>query len=178
MTVKYIYCPQCSHELKSSFIEGRERGHCPECGFVHYINPLPSAAGVLVLEGKLLLIKRGVEPAKGHWALPSGFIESGETPKEGCVREVMEETGLRTSVEKLLDIFHIRSDIYGDVLIIAYLLNFEEGELAAGGDALEAAFFDCASLPDFHIEGFRRVVNRVLRKCENAPPHQSSHRTR
>lgn len=68
---------------------------CPACGRQVWSNPLPVAVVAVRAEGGVLIIKRGIEPAKGKWALPGGFLETGETWQEGSCREVFEETGLR-----------------------------------------------------------------------------------
>ena len=94
MKTDYKFCPVCGIALSSGFIEGKERQYCPGCQFVNYENPLPVAVAVTVKDGKFLLIKRGIPPRKGMWASPSGFIETGETAEEACLRELKEETGL------------------------------------------------------------------------------------
>ena len=68
---------------------------CPACGQQVWSNPLPVAVVAVRAEGGVIIIKRGIEPAKGKWALPGGFLETGETWQEGSCREVYEETGLR-----------------------------------------------------------------------------------
>jgi ADP-ribose pyrophosphatase YjhB (NUDIX family) len=68
---------------------------CPACGQMVWSNPLPVAVVAVRAEGGVLIIQRGIEPAKGKWALPGGFLETGETWQEGSCREVFEETGLR-----------------------------------------------------------------------------------
>ena len=61
---------------------------------IHYENSKPTASLICIFQDKLLLIKRAIEPAKGFWGLPGGFIELGETPDEGAIRELKEETNL------------------------------------------------------------------------------------
>jgi len=87
--------------LKIREEEGRKRLVCPACGWVNYENPIPSSAALVRNEkGEILLVKRGVEPGRGKWALPSGFIEIEETPEEACLRELKEETGLEGKILK------------------------------------------------------------------------------
>jgi len=162
MIKDFVFCPFCGSALVSGHIEGRDRKYCKGCGFVHYKNPLPSAAGVILKDGGLLLIRRGVEPAKGKWSLPSGFIEEGESPEEGCIREVLEETGLETIIKKLLGVYHVNSKMYGDVLVITYLLKETGGILCAGGDAVDAKYFRMEEVPRLNVPGFVSIVEKVI----------------
>ena len=68
---------------------------CPACGEMFWSNPIPVAVVAVKMETGVLIIQRGIEPAKGHWALPGGFLETGETWQQGACREVLEETGFQ-----------------------------------------------------------------------------------
>ena len=68
----YHFCPVCGNHLQKRPHDPQNRDHCAKCGFVHYINPLPAAVAIVEKEGALLLIQRGMEPAKGEWTFPSG----------------------------------------------------------------------------------------------------------
>src|SRR5207247_8513149 len=83
-------CPRCGAGLEL----GIGRARCPACGSIYYANSAPAVEGVLERDGKVLLTKRGIEPRRGYWDLPGGFLEEGEEPLEGLAREFREETGL------------------------------------------------------------------------------------
>ena len=70
--------------------------------------PVPAVAAVMVRDGKLLLIKRGVEPSKGKWSVPGGRVEWGETLIEAVKREVREETGLEIEVGEVAGVYDLR----------------------------------------------------------------------
>lgn len=167
MIKDFYFCPFCGTALVGRELEDRKRQCCPGCDFIHYKNPLPTAAGVVIREERILLIKRGIEPGMGHWSLPSGFIEEGETPGEGCIREVREETGLETRVIRLLDVLHVGSNFYGEILVIVYLLEEVGGELQAGTDAQDARFFQKDDMPSLHVKGFTNVVREILPRLED-----------
>jgi 8-oxo-dGTP diphosphatase len=151
-------CPICGTVLNSMTIEGRERLACPECGWVHYENPLPSAAAFVENSaGEILLVKRGVEPGYGKWALPSGFIEIEETPEEACLRELKEETGLEGKIRKLVGVYSQESYMYKNVIIIGYEVA-ARGQLQPGSDSLSAVYCVPEELPEIAFPSHKRMI--------------------
>jgi ADP-ribose pyrophosphatase YjhB (NUDIX family) len=114
--------------------------------------PLVGVGAVVVDEGRVLLVRRGREPLKGHWSLPGGLIEVGESLLEGVVREVREETGLivePVELIELLDRIHKESGPEGErvryhYVIADYLCRVVGGELAAASDADAARWVERA----------------------------------
>ena len=102
--------------------------------------------GAVVFRGQdVLIIKRGKAPFEGHWSIPGGGLEHGETVKDAVLREVREETGLEIKILGLLDVFDgLPSDRDGDfnrhVVMIDYICDWVAGEPVAGDDAAEAEF--------------------------------------
>lgn len=146
------FCPRCGGRLASRFLpqEGHERAVCGSCGFVLYRHSKPCASALVVRDGQVLLVRRGVEPFKGWWDIPGGFLEAGEHPEDGTRREVLEETGLHIRLAGLLGIF---MDVYGDegsehTLNIFYLAEPDGGTLRAASDAVELGWFGPHHLPD------------------------------
>ncbi len=125
---------------------GRERAHCPACGFVHFQDPKLSVGGLVVADGRVLLIRRAVVPRIGFWAVPSGFVEYDEQPREALAREIEEETGLRTQVGRVIDVFPNASPDKPGVFLFfeATLLG---GELRPGDDVSEARWFNREEMP-------------------------------
>src|SRR5690606_30767636 len=79
---------------------------CPECDFVHYNNPKPVAVAIVADDaGRILMCRRAIDPRKGYWTLPGGFMERGETLQEGAARETLEEAGATIDVGALIAIF-------------------------------------------------------------------------
>ncbi|MFW6022692.1 MAG: NUDIX domain-containing protein, partial [Halanaerobiaceae bacterium] len=146
---KYNFCPTCGDKLNEDKIDGHMRKHCRKCNFVHYINPKPAVGIVAVKDEKILLIKRGVDPGKGTWSLPSGFIEIDESAEEACLRELKEETGLTGEVRELLGVFTEDAEIYGPVILVIYLVDSLRGEMKASDDAVGAKFVDFDDVGEF-----------------------------
>jgi 8-oxo-dGTP diphosphatase len=158
------FCPKCGAKLKLSWIEDEKRLACPECHWVIYENPLPSSAALVRnKKGEILLVKRGKEPGKGKWALPSGFIEIDETPEKACLRELKEETGLKGKIARLVGVYSQKSLLYRNVIIIGYEVE-ARGNPSPGSDSLKAEFFPLGNLPDIPFSSHRKIIEDGIKK--------------
>ncbi len=157
----FSYCPHCATPLQNSRENGSFIQICPNCGWIHYFNPIPSSAILPVLpDGRLVLIRRKNEPFAGKWAIPSGFIEYDETPEAAALRELKEETGLNGKIVALLDIAQKESTVYGSVLVITYVVKILGGEMKAQDDAQEVSAFSLENLPKIEIQIFSHVLEK------------------
>ncbi|MEE8599550.1 NUDIX hydrolase [Euzebya tangerina] len=108
--------------------------------------PIVGVGAIVVRDGRLLVIKRGQPPFEGHWSVPGGRLEFGETLAEGAVRELEEETGLRGTAEGLCGIAERFSD-RGHIVIHDYWVDVPDGQPAvAGDDAADVAWVDRSEL--------------------------------
>ena len=87
--------------------DDRERLTCPDCGYVAYENPKLVAGAVVSVGDRILLCRRAIEPRKGFWTLPAGYLELHETPEEGARREAWEEACARIAIDALLGIYSV-----------------------------------------------------------------------
>jgi len=159
------FCPRCAAELVASAVRGARRLTCPQCHFIIYSNPAPVTATIVESDGRLLLVRRKFDPGKGLWCLPTGFIETGETPGESAVREVQEESGLDVELTGVYDSWSTNEDPRTPVVCFAFTARVTGGKLCAGDDASEAAFFGLDEpLPDLAFETHRRVIARYSRQ--------------
>jgi len=97
------FCPDCAGTLKYRQIAGEKRNHlvCERCGALHYDSPKIVVKCFVFHGRRLLWAQRGIEPNYGLWAIPGGFLESGESLVEGAIREVREEAGVYLDPERL-----------------------------------------------------------------------------
>ena len=152
----------CGRALELGVIEGKERKFCPNCDFIDYKNPLPVAIAIAVKDKKFLLIKRGMAPRKGTWSSPSGFIECGETPEEACLRELKEETGVSGQVARLVGVGRIEDkEVYGDMLVVRYLIKVGNEEITPGDEVEDVRFFDIAELPDYYVRYYSDIIKSM-----------------
>lgn len=102
---EFKYCPLCATPLEGRTIYRQMRSVCPSCGFVHFIDPKVAVIALVTHADKILLARRAVDPAKGKWALPGGYMDAGEMPEAALQRELTEELHLEVKIMQLLDIF-------------------------------------------------------------------------
>jgi 8-oxo-dGTP diphosphatase len=155
------FCMICGSKLVREWMEDRERNVCPLCRWVHYDNPLPCAAAFVRNAEGVLLVKRGVEPGRGLWGLPSGFMEIDETPEEACLRELQEETGMKGEIIKLMGVYAQDSARYKKVVIIGYEVE-AEGTLKPGSDTTETRYFVPDRLPEIAFSSHRTMIKEGI----------------
>lgn len=125
-------------------------------------NPSLTVDGVVIKDGKIVLIRRGRDPGRGLYALPGGFVEYGESVENSVVREVWEETGLETEPLDLVGVYSDPSrDPRGHIVSLVFLLRAVGGELRAGDDAETVGVFDLADLPPLAFD-HTRIVSDLL----------------
>jgi len=158
------FCPYCGEKVIEKSFGERNHCYCQKCDIIHYENPLPAVAAlVLNQKNQLLLVKRSVEPAKGKWCLPGGFIEIDESIEEAVLRELEEETGIKGEIEGLIDFFSQKGLHYRAILIFGYKVTMLGGEVKAGDDAQDADFFSLDALPPVAFLSHQRLIEKGLR---------------
>lgn len=165
MDTEKRYCPYCGHPLGTRKVEGRIRPYCEKEERFVYENPIPAATALITDgSGHLLLVLRNRPPGINRWALPGGFVETGESPSEAARRELKEETGLSAYDPSLIDIIYQNSDFYKTaLLIIGYHFMRFEGEITAGDDADDVQFFKTNDLPPLAFESHRVLIETFLK---------------
>lgn len=159
------YCSNCGSKLTEIKIDGRVRKFCRSCNIPKYENPVPATAAVCFdANGRILLVKRAVEPMKNLWCLPGGFLEIDETPGNGCLRELKEETGLTGEIVGLGINKRSESPFYSSVLVIGYEVIITGGKLKAGDDSSEAAFFRLDELPKIAFQSHMNILNYIIKQ--------------
>jgi len=125
----------------------RERLVCRECGHVAYENPKVVVGSVVAHQGKVLLCRRAIEPRRGFWTLPAGYLELGESIEEGALREAFEEAEARISLDGILAVFSISRIGQVQVIFRARFADHAKPAFAAGPESAEVALFAWPDIP-------------------------------
>lgn len=143
----FQYCMICGSKMRTVFLDHRIREQCPSCGWVYYPQ-LKVGAGVLIEQNDaVLLVRRAIEPWKGLWCLPAGYVEADETPQAAAERETREETGLIVQVGGLTAVYPFNDDPRGNGLLILYQAEIFGGTLQCSDEASECGYFFATELP-------------------------------
>lgn len=140
------YCSNCGHETQKKVPEGdhRLRDVCDHCQTIHYQNPRVVTGCLPIYQDKVLLCRRAIEPRKGFWTLPGGFMELGETIEEGAARETREEACADVTIESLYMLFNV---VHVGQLSAFFLARLDSPEYAPGEESLEVALFSEDDIP-------------------------------
>jgi len=141
------YCSRCATELVFGPVPGEERQRlaCPKCGLVAYVNPRLVATTLPVTDdGRLVLIRRGIEPGVGSWAQPGGFLEIDETVTEAARRETLEETGFVVEPGEIVGLY---ARLEAAVVVIAFEARVVGGAARPSPESLEVATFAPEDIP-------------------------------
>lgn len=121
------FCPLCGGPLGRAAVppDQREQAVCSACGFVFYLNPKVVAGTIPEQEGRVLLTRRSINPGRGLWTFPGGFVDFGESVEDAAVRETFEETGLKVDLTGLHNVYSYP----GAPVIIVYRAKVVGGTL-------------------------------------------------
>ena len=140
------YCPLCGAGLIRSPIppEESEEAVCSACGFVFYLNPKLVAGTIPARDGRVLLVRRNIEPCKGKWTFPGGFVDWGESVTAAALRETFEETGLTVALGGLVGVYSYPGV---PVVIVVYRAQVTGGSLAQSHEVAEVAWVTPEEIP-------------------------------
>lgn len=166
------HCFVCGGKLGKQYVkdEKRRRLVCKKCSHITYVNPKVVAGLIPVMpDGRMVLLRRGIEPAYGRWSYPAGHMELGETVPEGAARETIEEIGVRVKVGELVGVYS-----YGDagVVTLVYEGTVPKGELPkVTPEAIEVGYFRPSEIPwkDLAFRSTDHALKDWIKKNKRRP---------
>lgn len=172
------YCASCGERVTRKIPPGdnRKRWVCDACDAVHYQNPRVVVGCVPERDGRILLCRRAIEPRRGFWTLPAGFLELNETAAAGALREAWEEARARLEIDQLLAVYSIPRISQIQLIYRARLL---QPDIAAGPETLELDLFhwdaipwDLLAFPSVHwaLADYRAVRGETVFAPRSNPP--------
>jgi ADP-ribose pyrophosphatase YjhB (NUDIX family) len=141
------YCSRCGASLRFGAVEGEDRHRlsCPTCGHIMYVNPRLVVTTLPITDaGEIVLIRRGIEPGRGAWAQPGGFLEVDETVNQAAIRETYEETGLLVEPGEIVGLY---TRLEAAVVTIAFEARIVGGEAAPTPEATEIQAYSPEAIP-------------------------------
>lgn len=144
MNIKF--CTACGSptEEKTPPDDDHIRSVCIDCGLVHYANPKMVVGCIPELNGQILLCKRNIEPQKGKWTLPAGYLENKESVQEGAVRETLEETGARVQIVAPYRLFNI---VFVDQIYFMFRAKMSSDIFGPTSESIDVRLFDEKDIP-------------------------------
>lgn len=154
------YCQICGAALDWRWQEDRLRPTCRACGFIRYADPKVAAAVLIGDAGRVLLGRRNIEPGRGRWSFPSGYVNRGEVVEEAAVREVREEMGVEVRLTGLVGIYSERGN---PVILVVYAGEIATGvERADGLELSDVGWFPPSELPEMAFPHDDRILQDWL----------------
>ncbi|MCD8523912.1 MAG: NUDIX hydrolase [Saccharospirillaceae bacterium] len=140
------YCSQCASEMSFTIPAGdnRPRFVCSACHTIFYQNPRIVAGTLPIHNGQVLLCRRAIEPRRGFWTLPAGFMENGESTEQAALRETWEEARAHVELQSLFSMITVP---HIDQVHIFFLAVLPHAEFGAGEESLEVALFKEEDIP-------------------------------
>jgi len=161
----YRFCPRCAGGLSSRVVKAGEpeRLVCGACGFVFYLDPKVAACTICMVDGGIVLLRRTIDPKKGKWVFPGGFVDRGETVAGAAVRETLEEVNLRVALSGILDAYSFAGS---EVVVVVYAAEVLGGELRPCDECDEARPFPPESIPwgELAFESTRAALRDYIRR--------------
>jgi ADP-ribose pyrophosphatase YjhB (NUDIX family) len=167
------FCSQCGAKVQLRVPPGDHlpRFVCEACGTIHYQNPRLVLGCVPEHEGRILLCRRAIEPRRGYWTVPAGFMENGETLQEAAARECYEEALARVDIGSLLSVVHV---LHAEQVHVFFRAQMPLAQFGAGPESLEVALVTPEEIPWADI-AFRSTDFTLRRYLEDKSAGREQH---
>ncbi len=142
----FQFCARCGEKLALVLIKPGDpkRLVCQECGFIHYLDPKVAVGTIFAEDGKLVLLRRAIEPGYGKWVFPGGYVDRGEKLESAAIREAREEAGVDVSIDGLIGVYSYEG---AAVVVIVYSASIVGSEPQSLDESLDVKAFERDEIP-------------------------------
>jgi 8-oxo-dGTP diphosphatase len=142
----YAHCPRCGGSLESRVVFSHDppRLVCAACRFVFYLDPKVAVGAICRKDGKIVMLRRAIEPAYGKWVFPGGYVDRGESLEDAARREAREEIGAEVRLTRLINVYSYTGR---PVVVVVYEADVVGGDIRGGEEALEVRAFEPGDIP-------------------------------
>jgi len=165
---QFEFCPVCGGKFQTLNLKEHEPSRlvCSKCGFVYYLDPKLVACAIVEKEGKVVLLKRGIEPEKGRWVMPGGYVDRGEVVEAAVLRETEEECGIKIHLSNLLGVYSYPEQLE---VVIVYVAEYKSGQLMVGDETQAVRLFRPQEIPwqDLAFESTKDALQDYCKRGEN-----------
>ena len=146
-TPYFRFCPRCGDRLETRVLKAYDipRRVCTGCGFVFYLDPKLAVGTIIADEhGRVLLIRRAIDPGRGRWVFPGGFVERGEDVRSAARREALEESGFEVRLDRLVGAYSYPGRV---PVVLVYAASATGGALDWRDEGTDGRFFEPHMVP-------------------------------
>jgi ADP-ribose pyrophosphatase YjhB (NUDIX family) len=142
----FRFCPVCGAKLATTTLKDHEPARlvCSQCEFVFYLDPKLVACVIVEMDEKIILLKRAIEPQKGKWVVPGGYVDRGEVVKSAALRETKEECGIDVRIKRLLGVYSYPGIVEA---MVFYIADYGSGELIKGDEVFDVKLIELNDIP-------------------------------
>jgi ADP-ribose pyrophosphatase YjhB (NUDIX family) len=155
------FCLECGTALREQTVDGTARAVCPQCGYIHFRDPKLVAVALITRGDQVLLVQRDIEPGRGLWSLPGGYVDWDEHPEAAAVRECAEEIRAQVALRGLFRIVQVVTPARVGIVIMAYRGDIVDGQPEVGHEVQQVAYFPLHQLPPLAFESHGRLLGEL-----------------
>ena len=142
----FRFCPACGGTFETRKIKENEpdRLVCSQCEFILYQDPKLVACSIVEIENKIVLLRRAIDPQKGKWVIPGGYVDQGEKVENAAIRETLEECGIQTRLKSLLGVYSYTGRV---AVVVVYVADYVAGDLVVDDESQEVRLCTAEEIP-------------------------------
>jgi 8-oxo-dGTP diphosphatase len=161
------YCSDCGTRTQPRQVGTRTLDACPRCERIFFRDPKLVVTALIEQSGRVLLVRRDIEPGRGLWGMPGGYVDWDEHPEAAMVRECREETGVEVAADGLISVQHVSLGDGEGAVVLSYRARLLGGQAAACDETQEVGWFSPGELPRLAFATHANVLSAWAREAKS-----------